>query len=58
VVGYLKVVVVSVVGQDVWEEQLGGEGEVSWVLRSGKNLSAEAGLLAECQQENLQRYSR
>lgn len=45
----LKVEVVSVVGQGVLEEQLGGEGVASWALRSGKNLS---GLLAECQLEN------
>lgn len=49
VIGYLKVEVVSVVGQGVLEEQLGGEGVASWALRSGKDLS---GLLAECQLEN------
>lgn len=43
--GYaLKVEVVSAVGQDVLEEQLGGEGVASWALRSGKNPS---GLLSE-----------
>lgn len=42
-----------VVGElDVQEEQPGGEGEAAWVPGSGKNLSAAAVLLAECQQEN------
>lgn len=37
------------VGQDVPEERLGGEGVVSWALESGKNPS---GPLAECQLES------
>lgn len=48
--GYLKVEVASVVGQDVLEEQLGGEGVASWALWSGKT---PFGLLAECQLEYL-----
>lgn len=36
------------VGQDVLEEQLGGEGVASWALWSGKTPS---GLLAGCQLE-------
>lgn len=37
------------VGQDVLEEQLGGEGVASWALWSGKTPS---GLWAECHLES------
>lgn len=43
--------------QGVQEGQPGGEEEASWAL-GAENLFAAAGLLVECQGENLKKYTR